>query len=112
MGGRVHYFRPLGVLLLRVPSVVDVEGSHAGRRGYRVVVSVLSHGEQVHPVVLLLVDVWPEVCFDILVDSFGLSISLWVEGHGHSGAHSCDGQEILPGVEREPGIMVGHDVSR
>ena len=45
VGGRVHHFRSLGVLRLGVPSIVGVEGSHAGRRGYRVVVSMLGHRE-------------------------------------------------------------------
>ena len=74
----------------RVPTVVGIEGSHASRRGYRVVVSLLGHWEQVHPIVLFLVDVWPEARFDNLVDSFGLSVRLWVESRGHLRANTCD----------------------
>ena len=49
-----------------------------------------------------------------MVDSFGLSIGLGVECGGHPWADSCDGEEILPGTGHgwEPGITIGHDVSR
>ena len=53
----MYHFRPLRVLRHGVPSIVGIEGSHAGRRGYRVVVSMLGHREQVHPIVLFLVNV-------------------------------------------------------
>ena len=110
MRGRVYHFRPLEILRLGVSSIVSIEGSHTGPGGYRVIVSVLSHGEQVYPIVLFLVDLWLEVCFDNLVDSFGLSISLGVDGHGHAGANSCYRQEVLLGIGCEPGITIGHDV--
>ena len=35
-------------------------------------------GKEVHPIILLVVDYTPEVLFEDLVDSFGLSISLKV----------------------------------
>ena len=72
---------------------------------------MLGHWEQVYPVVLLLVEEGPVVCFDNLVDSFRLSVGLGVKGRGHSGADSCDGKEILPGIGCEPGITIGHDIS-
>ena len=89
--GRIHHFRPLGVLRLGVPSIVGLEGSHSGRGGYRVVVSMFGHREEVYPVVLFLVEERPKVCFDNLVDSFGLSIGLGLKGRGHAGTDSCDG---------------------
>ena len=88
-GGRDHHFRPLGVLRLGLPSIVGIEGSHTGRRGYQVVVSMLGHRKQVYPIVLLLIDIRLEVCFDNLVVSFGLSIGLGVKGRGHAGVNSC-----------------------
>ena len=73
---------------------------------------MLGHQEEIYPVVLLLIEEGPEVCFDNLVNSFRLSVGLGVEGRGHSGADSCDGEEILAGIRREPGITIGHDISR
>ena len=72
---------------------------------------MFGHWEKVYPVTLLLVEEWPEVCFDNLVDSFGLSIGLGLAGRRHVGANSCDGQEILLGIGCESGVTVGHDVS-
>ena len=60
---------------------------------------------------LLTIEVGAEVCYDNLVDSFGLSIGLGVRGRGHPGADSYDGQKILPGVGRELGVTIGHNVS-
>ena len=111
MGGRIHHFRPLGVLRLWVPSVGGVEGSHFSRRSYQVVVSMLCHGELVYPVVLLLVKEWSEVCFNNLVDSFGLSFGLGVKRSGHLSADSSDGEGILPGVRCAPVVMIGYNVS-
>ena len=76
VGSQIHHFHPRGVLRLGVPSVVGIEVSHTRRRGYQVVVGVVGHPEQVHPIILLLDNVWSEVCFDNQVDSFGLSIGL------------------------------------
>ena len=50
-----------------MPFVVGREESYTSRRGYPVIVSMLSHGEHVYPIVLFLVDVWQEVYFDNLV---------------------------------------------
>ena len=112
VGGWIYHFCPLRVLRLEVPSIVGVQGSHSGGGHYRVVESVLGQREEVYPVVLLLIEEGPEVCFDNLADSFGLSIGLGVKGRGHAGADSCDGEEIHPGIACEPGFTVGHDVSR
>ena len=45
-----------------------------------IVVCKLSEGEEVDPVVLLIVDVHPKVLFQDLVDPFGLAVSLRVVG--------------------------------
>ena len=47
-----------------------------------VVVRKLGHGDPVHPVVLVVVDVEPQALFQLLVHPLRLAISLWVVGCG------------------------------
>ena len=108
--GQVHHFRPLGVWRLGVPSIVGVEGSHSGRRGYRVVVSMLCHQEKVYLVVLLLIEKREDECYDNLFDSFSQSIGLGAKGRGYTRVDSYDCEEIYPGVGWEPEVSVRHDV--
>src|SRR5882672_3160679 len=64
----------------RVKALVGKErGDHGGRmRG--IVVCKLCKGQEVDPVVLLVVDVDPKILFQDLVDSFSLPVGLWVIG--------------------------------
>ena len=109
--GRIHHFRPLGVLRLWVPSLVSVEGSLSGHRGFQVLISMLDHQELFYPVIQFLIKDGVEVCFDILVDSFSLTNGLWVKGHEHMGSDSSDCLEVLPGIGCEFGVTVRQDVS-
>ena len=44
-----------------------------------VVVCKFGKGKEVDPVVLLIIDIYAKILFQNLIDSFGLSISLWVD---------------------------------
>ena len=50
-------------------------------------------------------------CYNILVNSFGLSNGLGVEGCGHAGADVFDGQEVLPGIGPDLGVTIRQDIS-
>ena len=54
-------------------------GDHSGRVG-PVVVCELGQGKEIDPVVLLVVDVHPKILFQDLVDTFSLTIGLWMVG--------------------------------
>src|SRR5882724_253627 len=60
--------------------VGEERGDH-GCRVRRVVVWKLSQGQEVDPIILLVVDVYPKILFQDLVDPFGLAVSLRVIGH-------------------------------
>ena len=45
---------------------------------YIIIVGKFHHGKEVDPIFLLVVDCTPEILFEDLVDSFGLSISFGV----------------------------------
>ena len=63
-----------------VEALVRKEGGDHGRRVRRVVVRKLGQGKEVGPIVLLVVDVYPKILFQDLVDPFGLAIRLRVIG--------------------------------
>jgi hypothetical protein len=74
--------RSEGYFKLRVEPLVGEEGSDLCSRMGSVVVSKFGEGEQVDPVVLLIIDVYSEILFQYLVDPFGLTIGLGVIGCG------------------------------
>ena len=47
-----------------------------------VVVRELGHRDPIDPIILVVIDVHPEVLFQFLVDPFGLTVSLRMVGHG------------------------------
>ena len=63
---------------LRVLASVKHEGSLLGGRMHMVVVLEFSQWEQLIPVILPLVYEESEVLLQLLVDSFHLSITLWM----------------------------------
>ena len=67
---------------MRVSAIENYEGTLAGGGMNVVIVGKLGHRKPVTPVGLLVVDEHPEISLELLVDSFSLSISLWVEGCG------------------------------
>ena len=73
---------------------------------------MLSHWEEVYPIIQLQNDVWSKVCFDNLVDSFSLSLGLGVKGRGHPRVNSCFQQEGVPEIEYEPEVTIGYDIPR
>jgi hypothetical protein len=48
----------------------------------RVVVRKLRQGQELAPIILLIIGVDPEVLLEGLVDSLGLTVRLWVVGGG------------------------------
>ena len=61
-------------------TLISKEWGVHGHRVQGVVVCELSQGQEVSPVVLLIIDVHPEELLQNLIDSFGLAISLWMVG--------------------------------
>ena len=49
---------------------------------YPVVISELHKRYPVNPIILVVIDIKPEVLFQLLVDPFGLTICLWVVSRG------------------------------
>src|SRR5467141_334230 len=64
-----------------VKALVGEEGGDHGGRMRSIVVCKFGKGQEVDPVVLLVVDVYPKILFQDLVDSFSLPVDLWVIGH-------------------------------
>ncbi len=83
-GGGIGEWRRLGQV--RKDTWVSAEEYHeetlSGSTVNAIVVSELSEGEPVAPVGLSVINEDAKVLFDFLVNLFGLSIGLWVEGHG------------------------------
>lgn len=71
---------------LGISSIEDHEQGFASRTVNPVVVHKLSKQEPITPVGLLMVNEDAEVLLHFLVDSFCLSVSLGVEGHGGIGS--------------------------
>ena len=92
-------------------SVVGEERSLAGRGMDGVVVSELGEGEELLPVVLLVVAEGTQVLFEDLVDALGLAVGLWVERRGHVGLDVEESEEVSPEAGGEDLVAVGHDVS-
>ena len=63
---------------VRVVALVGIEGHNTGGCTWHVVVCKLSKGQQVEPIVLLVVAVDSEILFQSLISSFGLSITFGV----------------------------------
>jgi hypothetical protein len=74
--------RSKGHFEFRVEPLVCEEGSDLCSRMCSVVVSKFGEGKEVDSVILLIIDVYPKVLFEDLVDSFGLTIGLGVVGSG------------------------------
>ena len=63
-----------------VEALVGEEGGDHGGQMRSIIVCELGKGQEVHPVILLVVDVYPKILFQDLVDSFSLPVGLWVVG--------------------------------
>src|SRR5882672_9194386 len=63
-----------------VKALVGKEGGDHGGQMRSIVVCEFGEGQEVDPVVLLVVDVYPKILFQDLVDSFSLPVGLWVVG--------------------------------
>ena len=76
-----------------------------------VVVGELGVGQVVVPIILLIRHIVSEHLFKCSVHSLGLSISLRVEGSGHSDLGSKSLEECLPEVTCEFGVAVADNYS-
>ncbi|KAF8238794.1 hypothetical protein L208DRAFT_1240876, partial [Tricholoma matsutake] len=61
-----------------MPSSVQEEGGLLSGSMDMIVVSELSQGKEIVPIILAFIDEDTDVLLQLLVDSFGLAISLWV----------------------------------
>ena len=64
-------------------AIVNLEGTSAHSRVNAVIVRECREGEPFNPVVLEVIDEDPKVFFNLLIDSFSLSISLGMIGGGY-----------------------------
>ena len=64
--------------MLHPPCLLHNSNSGGGRNS--VVVSKLSKGKEVSPIILLIIAVGSKVLFQNGIDSFSLAICLWVKG--------------------------------
>ena len=71
-------------------SIVGIEQAHLGGSSDRVVVGVFRKGEQLVPIVLVVVDEGSEVLFQGLVQTFCLAVALGVEGRRQVSFYSHD----------------------
>ena len=62
----------------QVLSIVKHEGSHLGGGVDSIVVCKLSKGDSFVPIILMLVDKQSQILLNLLVDTFCLTICLWV----------------------------------
>src|SRR5882672_11182016 len=76
----IRHNRIKGNFEFRVKALVGKEGGDHGGRMRSIVVCKFGKGQEVDPVILLVIDVNPKVLFQDLVDSFGLPIGLQVIG--------------------------------
>src|SRR5882672_9029936 len=76
----IRHNRCKGNLKFGMKALVGEEGGDHGGQVRGIVVCKLCKGQEVDPVVLLVVDVYPKILFQDLVDSFSLPVGLWVIG--------------------------------
>src|SRR5882672_10688133 len=76
----IRHNRIKGNFKFWVKALVGEEGGDHGSRMRSIVVCKFGKGQEVNPVVLLVVDVYLKILFQDLVDTFGLPIGLWVIG--------------------------------
>ena len=76
------------------------------------VILELSKREEVHPVNLPLVDEEAKVLFQLLVDSFRLAVSLWVEGCSRGKLDSKKAVELASKLGYELRSSVRHHSAR
>ena len=74
-----------GVCLDYVPGVLAIEGKKGGNAGCgrnRFVIRKFCYGQNLHPIVLLVVNITMQVLFQNAINSFSLAIRLGVESCG------------------------------
>src|SRR5882672_10772868 len=81
----IRHNRCKGNFEFGVEALVGEEGGDHSSRMRSIVVCKFGKGQEVDPVILLVVDVYLKVLFQDLVNSFSLPISLWVIGHREIG---------------------------
>jgi hypothetical protein len=77
-----------------------------------VVISELSEGEELVPIILSLIDEESKELFELLVDSFSLSISLGVVGGRGGKLDTSEEIELVSELSDELGAMIGDDSQR
>jgi hypothetical protein len=94
----------------RIDNSVGSKGSHFDTGMVGVVVAELGDRKEAFPVVLLVVTVHADVLFDELVDSFGLTISLRVEGGRHVDLSAKKALKGAPKFAVEDRTAIGDDI--
>lgn len=77
-----------------------------------VIIRKFNHGEFVHPIVLLVVNIAPKVLFQCLVHLLGLTICLWVKYCGEFALCTKDLKEAFLEVQSELGYLIGDHIIR
>jgi hypothetical protein len=96
-------------LVARMESIVSEEGCKAGGAGNFVVVAEFGKGQEVSPVILLIVTISSEVLFKNGINPFGLAISLGVEGSGKELLDLEDFAEFSGEARGKNGATIGNN---
>lgn len=64
-------------------TIVDIKRGYLLCRMFRIIIRKLSHCQHCRAIVLFVVAVASHLSFDDLVNSFGLTVGLWMEGCAH-----------------------------
>src|SRR5277367_930724 len=100
--GRTEVDRELGM-----EAVVGIEWRTVDRGLMRIVVRKLSEGQEIRPIVLLIVAIDAEILFDGLVHTFSLTVSLGMKCCRQSTLQIHHGCKRIPEMRREDRSTVG-----
>jgi hypothetical protein len=95
-----------------VVSIVCKERCLFGGRVYCVVIGKLSKREEVDPIILLVIYKTAEILLEDLIDSFSLSIRLWVKGRGQVDLCTQELEQAGPEFRSKLGATIGNHIIR
>ena len=72
---------------VQVIALVGVEGRDASSGTWGIVVCKLHQGQEIRPIILLIIAIGPEILFQSLVSSLSLTVTFWVITGGEVELH-------------------------
>src|SRR5467141_2867311 len=106
----IRHNRCKGNFEFGVEALVCKEGGDHSSRMRSIIVCKFGKGQEVDPVILLVVDVYPKILFQDLVNSFSLPIGLWVIGRREIGLDTEQLAKRPPEARDEVLPAIGDDV--